>query len=66
MNTENIGKNLKEIITALGLTQAEAAEQCGVSQAALSQIIHGMRLPSVSTMVQILKAFNVKFERLLK
>jgi transcriptional regulator with XRE-family HTH domain len=66
MNPKNIGKNLKEIIKFLGLTQAEAAEKCGMTQAAISQIINENRLPSLESICMILTAFNVKFERLVK
>jgi transcriptional regulator with XRE-family HTH domain len=66
MNTKNIGKNFKEIIDFLGLTQAEAAEKCDMTQAAVSQIVNGERLPSLESICAILTAFNVKFERLVK
>jgi transcriptional regulator with XRE-family HTH domain len=66
MKTENIGKNLKEIIVFLDITQVEAAKRCNMTPAAISQIINGERIPSVDSVYSILKAFNIKFERLLK
>lgn len=66
MKKENIGKNLKEIIDFLGITQVELAKRTDLTQAAISQIINGERIPSVDSIVAILKALNISFERLLK
>jgi transcriptional regulator with XRE-family HTH domain len=63
---ETLAKNIKEIIDFLGLTQEEAAERCGITTATMSLIINGQRNPSFKSIVKILKAFNIKFERLIK
>lgn len=66
MNKDNIGKNLKEIIDYLDITQTELAQMTGLTQAGISQIINNERTPSVDSIILILKALNIKFERLLK
>lgn len=66
VKSENIGKNLKQIIELLGCTQAEFAERCGITQAAVSQILNGEREPSLKTIIQILKVVPTTFERLCK
>lgn len=66
LKKESFGKNLKEIIEFLDLTQAEFAEQVGMTQAAVSQLISGERLPSLESLIRILEVVPVKFERLFK
>ncbi len=63
---KQFSKNLKEVVTTLGLNQAALAVRIGLTQAALSQLINGKRAPSFSTIIRILDAVPVTFERLLK
>lgn len=66
MKPASFGKNLKEVMDALGMSQTELAEKSKLTQAAISQIIGGHREPSLSSIVAILGVIPVKFERLLK
>lgn len=66
MKSENIAKNLKDMIDFLGLTQAEFASRVGVTQAAISQIVNGEREPSLKTIIAILTVVPTTFERLCK
>jgi transcriptional regulator with XRE-family HTH domain len=66
VNPEKFGKNLKQILDTLEMTQTELAENAGITQAAISQIISGKREPSLMTICLILRVVPVKFERLVR
>lgn len=59
------GKNLRRIMDALGMNQSELARRTGLTQAAVSQLLDGIRDPSIHTIVKILRAIPVKFETLV-
>lgn len=59
------GSNLREILFFLEINQSELAAKSGLTQAAISQIINGERAPSLRTILKILKALPVSFERLM-
>ncbi len=65
MNPEKFGKNLKYILETLDMSQTELAQNAGITQAAVSQIISGKREPSLMTICLILRVIPVKFERLV-
>lgn len=65
MNPDNFGKNLKDILEYLEISQVEFAKKTGMTPAAISQLINGMREPSLSTICKILCALPVKFEKLV-
>lgn len=60
------GKNLREILTYLEISQSELANKTGLTQAAISQIIQGDREPSLNTICKILSVLPTNFERLMK
>lgn len=60
------GKNLKEILDALNMSQAEFAHRTGLTCAAVSMILKGKREPSLSTIVKIIKVLPITFERLMR
>lgn len=66
MNADCFGKNLKSILDTLDIKQYELADHCGVTPAAISQIISGKRTPNLSTVVKILQYIPVKFETLVR
>ena len=63
---ENFGKNLKGIMTKLGMTQADLAERTGLTRAAICQILKGDRDPILGTVCKILNVIPVKFETLVR
>lgn len=65
MNPEKFGKNLSDILDVLGMTQTELAENAGLTQAAVSQIISGKREPSLKSICLILRVIPIKFEKLV-
>lgn len=60
------GKNLQGILEFSDITQGDFAKRCGLTPAAISQIINGDREPQLSTVIKILDALGVTFERMLK
>jgi transcriptional regulator with XRE-family HTH domain len=60
------GRNLKEVMDALGMSQIDLANKSGMTPAAISQIISEKREPSLSTICLILQVIPVKFERLVQ
>lgn len=60
------GKNLARVMKALDMSQIELAEKTGLTQAAISQLLSGIRDPSLHTIVRILKVIPVKFETLVR
>lgn len=66
MNPKNFGKNLSRVMEALDMSQSELARRTNLTPAAISQIIHGEREPSLSTVCKILAVIPIPFERLVK
>ena len=64
MKQENFGANLGEVLHVLDISQAELARKTGLTTAAIRMIISGERKPSLSSVIKILTAIPVKFERL--
>jgi transcriptional regulator with XRE-family HTH domain len=62
----DFGKQLKKRIDELGMTQESFAKKCGLTNAAISQIINGKRDPSLKSIVKILKHSSCSFEELTK
>lgn len=62
----SFGKNLKEVLSFLEMSQTHLAEKSGLTTAAISQIISGDRDPSLSSIIKILKVVPVTFERLIR
>jgi transcriptional regulator with XRE-family HTH domain len=65
VSPEKFGKNLKHIIDTLGMSQTELAQNSGLTQAAVSQILAGKREPSLTSICLLLRVVPVKFERLV-
>lgn len=66
LKSENFHINLRQLLNELGLSQTEFAEHIGITQAAVSQLLNGERIPSVETLLKILNKVPVKFERLFR
>ena len=60
------GKNLRRILKAVGMSQAELSQKTGLTPAAVSQLLNGIRDPSLHTIVRIMKVLPVRFESLVK
>jgi transcriptional regulator with XRE-family HTH domain len=55
-----VGKNVKRLRLAAGLSQAELAERMGVDRAYVSGLELGQRNPTVVTLWHVCKALSVK------
>ena len=62
----DLGSNLREARTKLGLTQEDVAERSGVHATEVSRIEAGKRDPQVSTLLRLAKAVEVPPGRLLE
>lgn len=60
------GKNLKRILNTVGMSQSELSRRTGITPAAVSQLLSGIRDPSLHTIVRIMKVLPVSFESLVK
>lgn len=66
MNTNNLPKNLKEILQALDMSPSQLAARTGLTPSAVSQIMSGENSPSLDSIIKIMNVIPVTFERLLK
>lgn len=66
MKTKYFGKNLKNILSTLGLSQVELSKKAKVTPACISQIINGTREPCLTTIIKIMNATGASFEALTK
>ena len=62
MTHEHVGNRVKELRTALGLTQAQLAELVGVARVSIVAIENGRYLPTIETALLISKALKVSLE----
>lgn len=60
----SIGENIKKLREATGMSQDELARAVGVGQNAISKIEAGTRFPSVITLRNIARVFNVTTDSL--
>lgn len=62
----NLGENLRDTRTKLGLTQEQVAERSGVQAGEVSRIEAGKRDPQLSTILKLAKAVEVPPGQLLE
>lgn len=61
-----MGEKIKQLLTQSNRTQAELAETVGVSQAFISGVVKGYKIPSVAVAKRIANFFNIKIDELLE
>ena len=61
-----LGKNLKRIRIAKGITQGDIVRKLGVGRGFISNIENGKANPTLSTIAKVAKAIGVSIEKLLK
>jgi len=64
--TERLENDIKERRTALGLTQAELAEACGVTRKTVNTVENGVFTPSALLALKLARALNVTVEQLFR
>lgn len=65
INYKIIGKNIKDIRTARGITQTELAEKTDLSVQFISYIENGTKHPGLETMIKIASALGTTMDALL-
>ena len=66
MDSEKVGKFIKELRQKNNLTQADLANKYGVTYQAVSKWENGINLPDISLIKEMSKDFNVNIEDLLE
>jgi transcriptional regulator with XRE-family HTH domain len=61
-----VGKNVRRLRTAAGLSQAELAERMGVDRAYVSGLELGQRNPTIVTLWHITRALEVNLRALVQ
>jgi len=61
---DRLANRLKESRAALGLTQAELAERCGVTRKTVNTVENGVFVPSAVLALKMARALNVPVEQL--
>ena len=64
--SEKLGKNLKRIRTAKGISQGEIGRMLEVDKSFISNIENGKTNPTLSTIAKIAKAVGVSVGELMK
>ena len=64
MAHRNVGNNIKKRRMALGMTQAQLAEQVGVARVSIVSIETGRYIPTIETALRISKALNAPLEQI--
>jgi len=64
--SEKLGKNLKRIRTAKGISQGEISRKLEVDKSFVSNIENGKTNPTLSTIAKIAKAIGVSVGELMK
>ncbi len=63
---EKLGKNLKRIRNAKGISQGDIAKELGVSRGFVSTIENGKTNPTLATIAKLAKAIGVSVSELTK
>lgn len=64
--SEKLGKNLKRIRTAKGISQGEISRKLAVDKSFVSNIENGKTNPTLTTIAKIAKAIGVSVGELMK
>ncbi|MBP0019402.1 MAG: helix-turn-helix transcriptional regulator [Cyanobacteria bacterium SBLK] len=62
---KNIGRNIRELRKAEGLSQTQFAKKVKLTQSAISQFEDGKRVPSTQALQKIATAFNISMDNLM-
>lgn len=59
-----IAHNLKATRSAMGITQLEAARQCGITERSYGKIERGQDNITLDTIVKLMKGLNITWQQL--
>ena len=65
-SAKKLGKNMKKIRLAKGMTQGDICRKLEVDRAYISNIESGNKNPTLSTITNLAKALNVSVDELLR
>ena len=65
LDSVKIGRRLQLLRDSLGMSQVDFAKGSGLSQAAISQIESGLRLPSMKTLQRLSNSFGINLTDLV-
>lgn len=65
LDSKEIGKRIKERQLALGMKQKDITEKSGISKAAISNYISGLRVPDTETLYKLSLVLETSMEWLL-
>ncbi|WP_416861709.1 helix-turn-helix domain-containing protein [Helicobacter ganmani] len=65
LDTQTIGKRIKERRKTLGLTQLDIKTKVGISSGNISDIERGNRLPAATTLVQLAQVLECSIDYIL-
>jgi len=65
LNSAEIAQHVKQLRTKHGLTQAQLAEACGLTDETVSRTERGAHEPSLSTVAAIAEAFDLTIDALV-
>lgn len=60
-----MGEKIKDCMTKCGVTQAELAKAAGVSEAFISYVVEGKKMPSVPVLKRIAQRLGVLMDELV-
>lgn len=60
-----MGEKIKAYMTKCGITQAELAKAAGVSEAFISYVVEGKKMPSVPVLKRIAQRLGVLMDELV-
>ena len=63
---KKLGKNLRKIRLAKGMTQSDLCEKIGADVSYISNVENGNKNPTLSTIERIAKALDVSLDDLMK
>ena len=66
MDSENLGKRIREARTEKHYTQQQLAEMAGIGQMYLGEIERGTKMPSLKSFIRIIETLDVSADYVLR
>jgi len=60
-----VAQRISDLLTSKSMTQTALAQETGITQAAISQIVNGERFPTTPVLMKIAKVFTVSIDYLV-
>ena len=66
MDSENLGKRIREVRTEKHYTQQQLAEMAGIGQMYLGEIERGTKMPSLKSFIRIIETLGISADYVLR